>query len=92
MIFDAADDWLGHERETELIVTARPIVGVVHAPANATGDKLRSNFVTVGIAENSEQIPGLNCGFEARRIKRFSCRSFKAAGKKRVRNNKRDSQ
>src|SRR5437660_5052756 len=67
MIFDSADNRFGHQGETKLIVTARPAVAVVHAPPNAAGDELRSNFVTIGISENAEQISGFNCDFESRR-------------------------
>ena len=56
MIFHATKDRLGHERETKLIVAAHPVVAVVHAPANAPGNKFRTDLVTVGIAENAEQV------------------------------------
>src|SRR5438270_10986411 len=35
MIFHAAKDRLGHESETKLMITACPIIAVVHAPTNA---------------------------------------------------------
>src|SRR5207302_7327501 len=56
MIFHSAKDRLRHEGETKLIVTASPVVAVVHAPANAPGNKFRTDLVTVGIAENAEQV------------------------------------
>src|ERR1051326_2309926 len=72
MIFYAANDRLGHERETELIVTARPIVGVVYAPANSGGDKLRRDLVAVGISKNAKQVTGLHGNFPAWRIEWFA--------------------
>src|ERR1041385_2421322 len=77
MIFHAANDRLGHERETKLIVTARPIVSVVYTPANSAGDKFRRDLVAVRISENAKQIAGLYGNFPARRIEwfaAFSCR------------------
>src|SRR5438105_6615877 len=56
MIFHAAKDRLGDERETKLIVAASPIVAVVYAPANTPGHKFRTDLVTVGVAENAEQV------------------------------------
>src|SRR5437899_3160330 len=55
MIFHSTKDRLGHERETKLIVAARPVVAVVHAPANAPGNKFRTDLVTIGIAVNAAQ-------------------------------------
>src|ERR1700741_3562917 len=46
MIFNAADSRLRHQRERELIVATRPVVAVVHAPANPARDKLRRDLVT----------------------------------------------
>src|ERR1043166_9103788 len=49
MIFHAANDRLGHERETKLIVAARPIVGVVYTPATSAGGKFRRDLVAVAL-------------------------------------------
>src|SRR5947209_20216729 len=56
MVLHTAKDRLGHEREAKLIVAASPVVAVVHAPANSPGNKFRTDLVTVGIAENAEQV------------------------------------
>src|SRR5262249_24099 len=76
MIFDAAKNRLGHQRQTKLIVTAGPVVGVVHPPANPPGDKLRPDLVAVWITEHPEQISRLNCNFESRGIERLNLRLF----------------
>src|SRR5258708_35163789 len=82
MIFDAANNWLRHQGETKLIVTSRPVVAVVHAPADPAGDKLWSNLVTVGIAEHAEQVTGLKRDVEPGRIKRFRRSQAATAGEK----------
>src|SRR2546430_2497284 len=75
MVLHSAKDRLGHQGETKLIVAASPVVAVVHAPANASGNKFRPDLVTTGVAENAKQIARLNGDFEPRRIKRFADRS-----------------
>src|SRR5436190_4638652 len=85
MVLHSAKDRLGHQGETKLIVTASPVVAVVHAPANSSGNKFRPDLVTTGVAENAKQIARLNGDFEPRRIKRFAGRyaGDGVAGKKR---------
>ena len=56
MIFYAAKNWLGHERETKLIVAASPVVAVIDAPANPPRNKFGPDLVTIGIAEDAEQV------------------------------------
>src|SRR5262249_27698773 len=90
MIFDAAKNRLGHQRQTKLIVTAGPVVGVVHPPANPPGDKLRPDLVAIWITEHPEQISRLNCNFKSRRIERFNLGLF-LGGKERL-NDKRHAQ
>src|SRR2546423_14469654 len=83
MIFDTTNDRLGHERETKLIVAARPIPtalrSVIHKPADSAGHKLWRDFVTVGISKNAEQVTRLKRKLETRRIQRFNLCAFKAA-------------
>src|SRR5205823_11432101 len=67
----------------ELIVAARPVVAVIHAPTNSALDKLRSDLVAVRISENAKQISGLHSNFESRRIQSFARRQIAAAGQKR---------
>src|SRR5436190_1874529 len=55
MIFHPTKDRLGHKGETKLIITARPVVAVVHAPANPPGNKFRTDLITVGVAEDIAQ-------------------------------------
>src|SRR6266480_3693673 len=71
MVLHPAKDRLGHQGETKLIVAASPVVAVIHAPANSSGNKFRPDLVTVGVAENAKQVARLNGDFEPWRIKRF---------------------
>ncbi len=56
MIFHAANNRLGHERETKLIIAAGPTVAVIHTPADSTGNKFGPDLVTVRISEDAEQV------------------------------------
>src|SRR5260370_14932057 len=56
MVLHPAKDRLCHQGETKLIVAASPVFAVIDAPANPPGNKFRPDLVTIGIAEDAEQV------------------------------------
>jgi hypothetical protein len=69
VVLDSAKDRLSHRAHVKLMVTAQPRVVVYHSPTNPAGEEFSSDFVAGRGIDRAQQIPGLNCEFEALRIK-----------------------
>src|SRR5438034_10790766 len=70
MILDPAKDRFRDGADVKLIVAAQPAVRVQNAPANASRQKQRADFIILRRIDNAEQVAGLDRDLEPRWIER----------------------
>src|SRR5262249_16909407 len=73
VIFRSAKNWFRHGEEVNLVISAKDTVVVaIHAPTQTPSKELRTNLVTVRIADETEQVGGFGRKLEMGRLEGIS--------------------